>query len=1423
MKKLVLFTAVYLGLGLSLQDLKAAKLEGESSSTGKRGANNPSVSANCTPPSNRTDLDINNTRALIQTGGDMWWDLVGQPRYEIPKGSGSNSMFAGSLWLGGQDVSGQLKVAAQRFRSQGNDFWTGPLSTVDAEITPATCVEWDKHFMTYRDEVARFRAWFLCNSDPECDASEEFPNYQIPRSILEWPAHGRNFAPYNEDYYLAPFFDFDGDGNYDPNNGDYPRYDLDGNTDCQQRIVDIYGDQNLWWIFNDKGNIHTESNGDAIGMEIRAQAFAFATNDEVNNMTFYNYELVNRSSFQLTNTYFGFWVDVDLGNPQDDFVGCDVQKGFGYGYNGDEVDEDLGGAKGYGSNPPAIGVDFFQGPFQDNDQKDNCLCENDYFGAIADDGVPYKGLGVGYGDSIVDNERLGMRAFLYHNNNNSPTGDPRTATEYYNFLRSFWRDNTKMVYGGTGFQGSVPPPYIESDFMFPATSDVIGWGTGGVPQPNWTEVTAGNAPFDRRFVQSSGPFTLAPGAVNNITVGVVWSRANSGGRLASVEKLLRDDEKTQALFDNCFRLLDGPDAPEIEVIELDKQLVLRVYNLPTSNNFNESYAEVNPFIVAPDTFTFQERVAYSTFKFQGYQIFQLKDASVSAADLYDDTKARLVAQCDIKDSITNLTNFVFSLDINAEVAFPRVVDAENNGISKTFSIIEDRFAAGDRGLINHKTYYFMVIAYAHNEFKPYRQNEPEFLDGQKEPYLPSRKAATGPIRIVTAIPHKTDFRNGGTILQSQYGQGVPVTRIEGIGNSSNNLDITPESIEKALMGAPWKIERPTYVAGRGPINVKVIDPLSVKAGKYTMAFVDSTQRDYSDARYVVYGENLDTILVDKPLSVMGEEVIPEIGISITVDNSSNPGQSNAVQNGFVSSRLEFEDPSKPWLIGLANEDGPGYRNWIRSGLTENDDNPMFADYPGLDDDQWYENVLGGTWAPFRLAGWSTHAPALNLPTLRFTNLGLFQGLPVSSADPAYQLNYLQGVDIVFTNDKSKWTRVVVVETQEDVSLSQGNAPKLRPRRFASVDKNGIPYAGADSAASTNPEAPNYISAHGMGWFPGYAINVETGERLNMAFGEDSYLIGSNGRDMLWNPTSVISDGVIEDANIRFGGKHFIYVFRNNIVEEQRYLLPLRYNAPENRMPSYDEGKFMIEKLNTGIVQDFQDVWRSCMWTGIPMLREGQQLLSTNASVKLRVSRRFETYAPGIEYASVGNTLQVGIEYFVRSGPISYNGVDYLRGDIIRGLGGSTPLESTPQTGSDSIDVLVKTVNGGRPMYEFDLTGLEPRTNLKNVAESALDLINIVPNPYYAYSQYELDKLDNRVKIINLPQRCNIKIYTMNGVLVREFTKDDPNAASIDWDLKNHIRIPIASGVYLIHIDVPGVGEKVLKWFGVMRPVDLDAF
>jgi hypothetical protein len=104
----------------------------------------------------------------------------------------------------------------------------------------------------------------------------------------------------------------------------------------------------------------------------------------------------------------------------------------------------------------------------------------------------------------------------------------------------------------------------------------------------------------------------------------------------------------------------------------------------------------------------------------------------------------------------------------------------------------------------------------------------------------------------------------------------------------------------------------------------------------------------------------------------------------------------------------------------------------------------------------------------------------------------------------------------------------------------------------------------------------------------------------------------------------------------------------------------------------------------------------------------------------------------------------------------------------------------------------------------------------------LDEINVVPNPYYAYSQYETSKLDNRIKITNLPEVCTVTIYNLHGTQVRQFRKADP-LTSIDWDLKNERNVPIAGGVYLIHIEVPGVGERVIKWFGILRPTDLDNF
>ena len=122
-----------------------------------------------------------------------------------------------------------------------------------------------------------------------------------------------------------------------------------------------------------------------------------------------------------------------------------------------------------------------------------------------------------------------------------------------------------------------------------------------------------------------------------------------------------------------------------------------------------------------------------------------------------------------------------------------------------------------------------------------------------------------------------------------------------------------------------------------------------------------------------------------------------------------------------------------------------------------------------------------------------------------------------------------------------------------------------------------------------------------------------------------------------------------------------------------------------------------------------------------------------------------------------------------------------------------------------------------------MDGLAPEFGNVSAADDALQLINVVPNPYYAYSQYESDKLDNRIKITNLPPKCDINIYTVNGILIRSFSKDDASTTYIDWDLKNRYLTPISSGLYVIHVKVDGVGERIIKWFGMMRPIDLDSF
>ncbi len=1309
----------------------------------------PAKAAGCAPPTTTTYLEINNVRAMIHTAGNLW-QVPNQnfSMYEVPKNSGIMALFTAALWLGGTDFNNQLKLAALRYRN-GQDYWTGPLTNVTAETTYENCRKWDQHFTTTQDMVREFNAWYEAGvydgQNGTNTQSELFPNYKVPDIIKNWPAHGD--VSQGQDYYLAPFYDFNGDGNYNWQDGDFPWHDVKKDKDCNtERKVSLYGDINFWWIMNDKGNIHTETGADPIGMEIRAQAFAFSSNDEINNMTFYNYELINRGTQTLFNTYFGFFTDGALGDPFDDYVGCDVNRGLAYYYNGDNFDGDNSGFRGYGFSPPAVGVDFFEGPYQDDDGIDNA------FGIGTNEALN----GIGYGDGIIDNERFGMRRFLYYSNTtngaNPNQTDPINAADYYNYLRGFWKDGSKFVYGGSGHISDPDAnPLVPCDFMFPGDTDPLGWGTSGVPQPVWTEQTANNTPNDRRFVQSAGPFVLKPGAVNNITVGVVFARALSGNPFSSVEVLRRADDKAQALFENCFKVLEGPHAPDMEIRELNNELILTLSNPVNSNNFQEKYEEFDPFIVADDP------NADKFYRFQGYQIFQLKDNRVSLSDITDPAKARLVAQCDIKDNVSKIINFEFSDDLNASIPVLRV-NGENKGIRHSFKINTDLFAQGNPTLVNFKRYYYIAVAYAYNNYKNYIPDDPASIDGQKIKYIVSRKAAVGEAKVLEAIPHHPQPTQGGTFHYLDYGQAPEITQLDGTGNGGLTLELTESTLESALSDG---LANPlTYSKGGGPIKVKVIDPLNVADGYFECKFRSyspSTINGADTASWVIYryeekgGNPVDSVRSELTISKNNEQLIPQWGISVQIEQIryeqvAGGGNASTRLTSLLDASISFADSSKRWLVGVQDNDAFFPTNWIRSGDYKGPEedclldalaylNPCnYRDEAGQDNSQAFERILDGTIAPHRLVGYQ--ADYMPLAYYKTT------GAPGSMRTNA-SISFLPSVDIVLTPDKSLWTRCPVIELGRNTALNIGGAEAGALRKSASVDKNG------------NPDG----TGQGMGWFPGYAVDLETGARLYMAFGENSFLGADNGADMIWNPTDRLVNNV---GTPIFGGMQPIYVFSyaQKTINNLSTTFDFPYYDPQQAVQNSGNYLFQLwtEMENSNSPAIKRELYGALSWVAYPLLRSGQKLLSTEAKIRLRMNKEYKNFV-------VNNT------------------------------------------------------NGGRPMYGWSMKGIATETNQKLALKDALEMINVVPNPYLAYSEYERNKLDNRVKIINLPEKCTITIYTTNGRLIKTIRKDSEISYQ-DWTLTNHANIPVGSGMYLIHVEVPGVGEKVLKLFVAMRMIDL---
>lgn len=1321
------------------------------------------TAAACNPASASIDLDINNVRARLMNGGDMWWDHgTSEARYEVPKGSKKNSLYSGSCWVGGLDAQKVLKVAAQMYRQDGNDVWPGPLNeSKNFTIEQPECNAWDKIWKVDRTTVNKFKELMQQGNL----AAAQAPEFDV---IWEWPARGNGLGPKNnnmnnhkravgttgsflemDDRDYAPFVDVGGIGNdpdiYNPELGDYPNMENPGR-----------GDQMAWWVFNDRGNIKQQTKTESIGLEMQTTAFAFSTKDFLNDATFFNYRVINRGGIRLDSCYMATWTDADLGYAYDDYIGCDTVRGLGIMYNAKAIDGE-GAIDHYGANPPMVGVDFFIGPKR-------------YYRIPGTDRDTF--------------EKLKMQAFTYFNNNNdSRIGNPDNGVQIYYYMTGSQRNGQPFAYdySGPGVPASGLGLGPKIRFIFPGEID-----------RDWSECNCKNPEGDRRFIHSAGPFVLYSGEVNDIIIGAVWV-ANAGGcPNTSFKKIRVADDQAQDLFDNNFRTIEGPEAPNLFVREMNNKLIFYITNPPNSTNYQEKFGygvDSQKYRVASP----KARAANSPdslYKFEGYRVFQLKTSTVTPAQIFNERGevneelAREVFQTDIKNDITQIVNYTKNIDVLSEVdqydISIKVKAASNTGIVHSFEITQDAFATDDNNaLINYKTYYFLAIAYAHNNFAHFDQTSPE--NTQDVVYLESAHGPGGAAlgdQIVAVMPNP--FSNlAGQYIPSEYGQGIVVKRMEGKGNGGNNLQMDETSENEALSASSgYQSAQPTYLPGFGPIDVKVIDPIKVPAANWTLYIEpnpDSTgwvvRNDEADSsiignkarwRLVNDADPLNVIYSERNLSLANEQILTEYGLSVTVEQQIRPSENMddlSLNNGLIHSSVEFKDPALAWLAGVPDQDQRSLLNWIRSGGyvdLQNDDELLKCNFsdPGAssttntnaDRNQVYESLLTNnsntakTWAPYNLGAQisgSGDEIYCNIPATLY-------GLNYRSAN----LHNVQSVDIVFTSDRSKWSRCIVLETTTDKSLIAGGGDYFDVRKHASwtgeIDANGNPVYAKDEG---NPDDIGYS------YFPGYAINQETGERLNIVFGEDSWLKSQRGNDMLWNPTNDIFDN---NGNYVFGGRHFIYVLNSK----------------------YDSCRKVGAAIKQGGTNKRNAYINQFMWTGIPTVTYGFSLLSpgdgfipTETRLRFRVTRPYTQYKPT----------------------------------------GITDFE-----------------NNGYPVYSFSTHGLEPKLygDAGNPfgKDELLDRIHVVPNPYNASSgHYERNRLDTRVRIINLPPKATVSIYSLDGSLVRRLTKDDQQQAYMDWDIRNAKGLPIASGMYLIHVEAVGIGEKVIRWFGALSPVDVTSY
>jgi hypothetical protein len=314
---------------------------------------------------------------------------------------------------------------------------------------------------------------------------------------------------------------------------------IDADALAQGCPDEVLGDQMLFCVYNDVMDHSSMWGKPPMGVQVQHTVFGFNRTGALGNTVFQKYTISNLSSTDITDAYVGIFYDPDLGFANDDYTGCDTNRGLAVIYNGDGYDEK------YGVGVPAMGSDFFQGPI-----------------------VPAPGETATLPDGTVltDSKILGMTAYFAYINGSPIAGmtDPHTPEGGYYFCQG------RLGNGDQWFD----PTAGNAPTKFPFAGDPIT-GTGYL-------MSAISSPDDMRMGNATGPFDLAVGESQDIIVGCVVGLGTDN--LSSITVMRFYDASAQLAFDLNFILPSPPKQPVIHVAEMDGELMLSWDEAATSHD-----------------------------------------------------------------------------------------------------------------------------------------------------------------------------------------------------------------------------------------------------------------------------------------------------------------------------------------------------------------------------------------------------------------------------------------------------------------------------------------------------------------------------------------------------------------------------------------------------------------------------------------------------------------------------------------------------------------------------------------------------------------------------------------------------------------------------------------------------------------------